>query len=146
VNVSRIQKWGFYFFFFGWLVGFLGFFFLFCFVLFFCFWDQVSLYNLGCPGTHFVDQAGLKLRNPPASASWVLGLKALATMPGSKMCLLITVIWSITFRDEKGETTADIKKIQKIIRIYLNFFLYSTKLKNFTFVLEIYFKYIFRGV
>jgi hypothetical protein len=40
----------------------------------------------GCPGTHFVDQAGLELRNPPASASasasQVLGLKACATMPG----------------------------------------------------------------
>jgi hypothetical protein len=36
----------------------------------------------GCPGTHFVDQAGLKLRNPPASASQVLGLKACATTPG----------------------------------------------------------------
>jgi hypothetical protein len=33
----------------------------------------------GCPGTHFVDQAGLELRNPPASASQVLGLKACAT-------------------------------------------------------------------
>jgi hypothetical protein len=32
----------------------------------------------GCPGTLSVDQAGLKLRNPPASASasQVLGLKA----------------------------------------------------------------------
>jgi hypothetical protein len=28
------------------------------------------------PGTHSVDQAGLELRNPPASASQVLGLKA----------------------------------------------------------------------
>jgi hypothetical protein len=37
--------------------------------------DRVSLYSLGCPGPHFVDQAGLKLRNPPASASRVLGLK-----------------------------------------------------------------------
>jgi hypothetical protein len=27
----------------------------------------------GCPGTHFVDQAGLELRNLPASASPVLG-------------------------------------------------------------------------
>jgi hypothetical protein len=36
----------------------------------------------GCPGTHFVDQAGLELRNLPASASQVLGLKACATMPG----------------------------------------------------------------
>jgi hypothetical protein len=34
---------------------------------------------LGCPGTHFVDQAGLELRNPPASASQVLGLKVRAT-------------------------------------------------------------------
>ena len=33
------------------------------------------------PGTHSVDQAGLKLRNPPASASHVLGIKACTTMP-----------------------------------------------------------------
>jgi hypothetical protein len=57
-------------------------------ILFVClfgwfFWDRVSLYSPGCPGTHSVDQAGLKLRNPPASASWVLGLKACATTPGS---------------------------------------------------------------
>jgi hypothetical protein len=45
--------------------------------------DRVSLYSSGCPGTHSVDQAGLELRNPPASASWVLGLKAWATMPGT---------------------------------------------------------------
>jgi hypothetical protein len=44
--------------------------------------DRVSLCSPGCPGTHFVDQAGLKLRNPPASASRVLGLKACATTPG----------------------------------------------------------------
>ena len=29
----------------------------------------LSLCSPGCPGTHSVDQAGLKLRNPPASAS-----------------------------------------------------------------------------
>ena len=45
---------------------------LFCFV----FQDRVSLYRPGCPGTHSVDQVGLKLRNPPASDSQVLGLKA----------------------------------------------------------------------
>jgi hypothetical protein len=39
--------------------------------------DRVSLYSPGCPGTHSVDQAGLELRNPPASASQVLGLKAM---------------------------------------------------------------------
>jgi hypothetical protein len=33
----------------------------------------------GCPGTHSVDQAGLELRNPPASASQMLELKAWAT-------------------------------------------------------------------
>jgi hypothetical protein len=45
------------------------------------FQDRVSLYSPGCPGTHSVDQAGLdfELRNPPASASQVLGLKACAT-------------------------------------------------------------------
>jgi hypothetical protein len=42
--------------------------------LFFLFWgvgfgDRVSLYRPGCPGTHSVDQAGLELRNPPASTS-----------------------------------------------------------------------------
>jgi hypothetical protein len=43
--------------------------------LFLVFRDRVSLYSPGCPGAHFVDQAGLEHRNPPASASWVLGLK-----------------------------------------------------------------------
>jgi hypothetical protein len=60
---------------------FLGFFFV---VLFLVFRDRVSLYSPGCAGPHFVDQAGLELRNPPASASAsrVLGLKAYATTPG----------------------------------------------------------------
>jgi hypothetical protein len=44
--------------------------------------DRVSLCSPGCPGTHFVDQAGLELRNPPASASRVLGSKVCATTPG----------------------------------------------------------------
>jgi hypothetical protein len=56
---------------------------LFCFVLF---WDRVSLCSPGYPGTPFVDQAGLKLRNLLASASQVLGLKVCTTMPG---CVLI---------------------------------------------------------
>jgi hypothetical protein len=42
----------------------------FCFVLFFR--DRVSLCSPDCPGTHSVDQAGLKLRSSPASASQVL--------------------------------------------------------------------------
>ena len=56
--------------------------FFFSFFFFFFFWlfrDRVSLYSPGCPGTHSVEQAGLELRNPPASASQVLGSKACAT-------------------------------------------------------------------
>jgi hypothetical protein len=41
--------------------------------------DRVSLCSPGCPGTHSVDQAGLELRNLPASAFQVLGLKVCAT-------------------------------------------------------------------
>jgi hypothetical protein len=44
--------------------------------------DRVSLCSPGCPGTNSVDQAGLELRNPPASASRVLGLKVCTTTPG----------------------------------------------------------------
>jgi hypothetical protein len=50
-------------------------------VLVLVFRDRVSLCSPGCLGTHFVDQMGLELRNPPASASRVLGLKACATTP-----------------------------------------------------------------
>jgi hypothetical protein len=71
------------FFGFGFLV-FLGFFGFFGFlgVFFFGFSRQGFLYSPSCPGTHSVDQAGLKLKNPPASASQVLGLKACTTTPG----------------------------------------------------------------
>ena len=59
----------------GWLVGWF-------------FRDRVSLYSPGCPGTHFVVQAGLELRNLPASASRVLGLKACAITPGFNMSFI----------------------------------------------------------
>ena len=63
------------------------FFVLFFFVCLF-FRDRVSLYSPGCPGTHSVDQAGgLELRNPPASASQVLGLKVCATTARLLLCL-----------------------------------------------------------
>jgi hypothetical protein len=70
-------------------------FFLFCFVFvvvvfwFVClFRDRVSLCSPGCPGTHSIDQAGLELRNPPASASQVLGLKACATTAQPRIAFL----------------------------------------------------------
>ena len=59
------------------------------FVCLFVFRDRVSLYSPGCPGTHCVDKAGLVLRNPPASASQVLGLKACATRPSFPLYFLI---------------------------------------------------------
>jgi hypothetical protein len=43
---------------------------------------ETGLCSPVCPGTHSVDQADLELRNLPASASQVLGLKACATTPG----------------------------------------------------------------
>jgi hypothetical protein len=48
--------------------------FLFCFVFYFCFFETefLCIDSPGYPETHSVDQAGLKLRNPPASASQVL--------------------------------------------------------------------------
>jgi hypothetical protein len=54
-------------------------------LFFFFFRDKVSLCSPSCPGTHSVDQAGLELRNPPASASQVLGLKVCATTPGCSL-------------------------------------------------------------
>jgi hypothetical protein len=56
--------------------GSVGFFvcFVFCLGFFVClfFSRQGSLCSPGCPRTHFVDQAGLELRNPPASATTAL--------------------------------------------------------------------------
>ena len=48
-------------------------------VVFLFFFETVSLYSSGCPETHFVDQAGPELRDPPVFVSRVLGLKACAT-------------------------------------------------------------------
>jgi hypothetical protein len=69
---------------------------MFDFLLFFSYFrfqDRVSLCSPGCPGTHFVDQAGLELRNPPASAFQVLGLKACATIPGMECLIFKAAAW-----------------------------------------------------
>jgi hypothetical protein len=42
---------------------------------------RVSLHSPGYPRTHSVDQAGLEIRDSPASACWGLGLKASSTPP-----------------------------------------------------------------
>jgi hypothetical protein len=61
--------------------------------LFVCsFWDRVSLCSFGWTWTCFVDQAGLELRDPPVSASRVLGLKTWTTKLYMDTCKLY--IWS----------------------------------------------------
>jgi hypothetical protein len=72
----------------SYFVHFMLFFFFFFFFFFFGFSRQ-GLCSPGCPGTQFVDQAGLKLRNPPASASQVLGLKVCATTPS---CIIFKIL------------------------------------------------------
>ena len=75
-------------------------FFFFLFFFFLVFRDRVSLYTPGCPGTHFVDQAGLELRNPPASASQVLGLKAWAQPRLAVTHVFIgLIVWPFPKRD-----------------------------------------------
>jgi hypothetical protein len=49
-----------------------------------------------CPGTHSVDQAGFKLRNPPAFASQVLGLKASTTTAQLTKEVILTLTYSIS--------------------------------------------------
>ena len=74
----------------------------FCFVLFF-FQDRVSLCSPGCPRAHSVDQAVLKLRNLPASASQVLGLKACATTALWNVCSYCCWTWGRAGSGKDGE-------------------------------------------
>ena len=64
---------------------------LFCFAFCFetLFWDKVSLYSPGCLETHYADQTSQTQRDPPASASWVLGSKVCSTTPNHKVLKLI---------------------------------------------------------
>jgi hypothetical protein len=80
--------------------------FLFCFVFF---QDRVSLCSPGCPVTHFVDQAGLELRNPPASASasQVLGSKACDTTPGDLSVLYKYTVAVFTHQKRASDSTTD---------------------------------------
>lgn len=38
-----------------------------------CFRDKISVCSAGCPRTHYANQAAFKIRDLPASVSWVLG-------------------------------------------------------------------------
>ena len=61
----------------------------------FVFQDRVSLCSSDYPGILSVDQTGLELRNAPASASQVLGLKACATT--ILIIIIIVVVVIINF-------------------------------------------------
>ena len=71
-------------------------FFVFVFVFVFVFQARVSLYSPGCPGLPFVDQAGLELRNLPASAFQVMGLNVCTTMPGPYVSLIHTILIALS--------------------------------------------------
>ena len=71
-------------------------FFVCLFVFVFVFQARVSLYSPGCPGLPFVDQAGLELRNLPASAFQVMGLNVCTTMPGPYVSLIHTILIALS--------------------------------------------------
>lgn len=54
--------------------------------------DRVSLHSPAYPGTHSLDYAGLDLRDLPACASQVLGLKVFSTPPGPLFPPLIAYV------------------------------------------------------
>ena len=72
------------------VLGFFGLVFVWLIDCLFVFRDRISLCSPGCPGTNSVDQAGLKLRNLPASVSQVVGLTACAT---TARLLLFSLFW-----------------------------------------------------
>jgi hypothetical protein len=61
----------------------------------------LSVIMTGCSGAHFVEQAGLELRNLPASASGVLELKACATTPS--FAIVFVFIFQSPLREEALE-------------------------------------------
>jgi hypothetical protein len=70
-----------------------------CFVLF-CFGDRVSLCNPGCPGTHSVDQAGLKLRNLSCLCLPSADQRCVAPLPG---CVKQSLLDDCCDTDNKGQ-------------------------------------------
>ncbi|GAB1291456.1 Caprin-2 [Apodemus speciosus] len=73
--------------------------------------DKVSLCSPGCPGTHSVDQAGLELRNPPASASQVLGYRRVLPRP------LLKAQKKAQRREHMLKLEAEKKKLRTILQI-----------------------------
>jgi hypothetical protein len=80
--------------------------------IFLFFRDRVSLCSPGCPGTHFVDQAGLELRNLPVSASQVLGLKACAST-----ARLVAHIFNPSLQEAGGSGSVSLRPLSSIDQI-----------------------------
>ena len=60
------------------------------------FLDRVSLCSSGCPGTHFVDQTGLELRNPPASPFGILVAANVRVLESSPLLASVGSGWLST--------------------------------------------------
>jgi hypothetical protein len=82
--------------------------------------DIISLYSPGCPGTHSVDQAGLELRNPPASTSQVLGLKACITIARNRIILNQEMYKGIS-RSQRSNGGLSVCHVQNICCIELSY-------------------------
>ena len=66
--------------------------FLFCFFVVVAFGERVSLCSPDCPGAHSTEQAILKLRDLPVSASHMLGLKACTNEPSFHTQLFMWIL------------------------------------------------------
>jgi hypothetical protein len=121
-----------------------------------CFHNRVSLCSPACPGTHSAGQAGLELKNPPDSASKMLGLKTCATT-ASSILYKVTLFTNFIFLSGFPGICWDVLILLniKILLLqphnYRNYFIMLPFTDNFFFsdktffmVLE-YFKGCFRG-
>ncbi|GAB1298844.1 RPGRIP1 variant-11aa [Apodemus speciosus] len=72
---------------------------------------RVSLCSPGCPGTHSVDQADLELRNPPASASQVLGLQAASIQENVELIRLKKLLYERS--TSLATTEAQLARVQE---------------------------------
>ena len=85
------------------------------FVCLFVYQDRVSLCSSNCPGTHSVDQAGLELRNPPASVSASAGIKGVCHhRPHSRQIFEFeaSLVYRVSFRTARATQRNPVAKNQ----------------------------------
>jgi hypothetical protein len=98
-------------------------FFFFFLLLFVCLLLETGFLCLPCcPGTHSIDQAGLELRNLPASASLVLGLKVCATTAWQYLFLNQSICQTFASVNMNGRIHDQNSYIYKVLSIaHVNF-------------------------